>query len=168
MRELWKDIPNFSRYQISNYGRVWNVVFKMPMKTSKTQAGNIKISLIDDENNRRSMSVALLVAELFVERPNDRCVDIILIDGDLSNVAAYNLAWRSRRGAYLYTRQMRTEQPIYFYNLKIRNNTTGREYKNIIEAGVTEGLLFQDIWESTYNGKRVFPYGHTYEIISRV
>ncbi len=81
---------------------------------------------------------------------------------------ADNLAWRPERFAWLYTRQMKKPQPVYYKNLEIHNHTTDRYYESIIDAGITEGLLFADIWRSTYTGETVFPYGHQFEVVERV
>lgn len=168
MNEQWRDIPNFSRYMISNYGRVWNKVFERMMSASQTLEGTVKISLINNQNCRRTMGVAVMVAEAFVERPNPRCTEVILLDGNLANVTASNLAWRDRGAAYLYTKQMRAEQPPYYYTLPVRNNETGVVYNSVIEAGMTEGLIFRDLWKATYTKERVYPYGFTYQIVKRV
>lgn len=184
MEEIWVYIHGFPRYQINNYGEVWNTVFEMFMKPSKMLNGQLKVSLIDEHHIRRSLSVAVLVARAFVEPPNERSDQVILLDGNMENVAAYNLAWRTPRQAYLYARQMRLPPKTPWTNLQVLNQTTGVLYENIIQCGMAEGLVFQHIWESTfkgawypegsrpsngtYRGERVYPYGHTYEIIKRV
>lgn len=168
MEEVWADIPNFGRYKISNLGRVWNSIFRIPMKTSRQQDGHIKISLIDDGGVRRSVSVHVLVAEAFVERPYAACSEVVVLDGDLMNVAAYNLAWRSPRTAYMYARQMRTHQPDVYYNRQVRNKQTGVVYKNVVDSGVNDGVEFHEIWMSCHDERRVAPYGHTYEFVQRV
>jgi hypothetical protein len=33
---------------------------------------------------------------------------------------------------------------------------------------MAEGLLYNDIWGSTYQEKKLFPYGHIFKIIERV
>jgi hypothetical protein len=43
---------------------------------------------------------------------------------------------------------------------------TGVVYNSVIEAGMTEGLLFDDIWRSTYSGARIFPFGMEYEVVT--
>lgn len=167
--ELWQEIPEFSNYMISNLGNVYNIKHKHVMRTSRTQHGHVKITLKDDySDDRYCRSVARMVAQAFVEAPNHMCDEVIVLDGDFSNVAAINLAWRPYWYAYKYTRQMKTVQPVPFQNLAVRNTTTGYVYNSIIEAGVTEGLLFEDIWRSTHSEARLFPYGHAFEIIDRV
>ena len=168
-QEEWRVIEEFPSYQISNLGNVFNTREHHIMRTSKTPFGHLKITLkSEDSSERFTRSVAILVAEAFVDIPNWLCDQVIILDGDLENVAAYNLAWRPRWYAWKYTHQLKTQQPIYYYNLPIRNVTTGRCYNNIIEAGVMEGLLFEEIWDSTYMKKKLFPHGFVFEVIQRV
>lgn len=166
-QEIWADIPGFPRYAVSSQGRIYNKIFESMMKPSiSTAQGNLKISLIDEDEIRRAMGVAHLVANAFVERPNYLCTEVILRDGNLSNVAASNLAWRGPRTAYLYARQMRSK-PKAVYNVPVRNLVTGAEYETIIQAGIVEGLIWQEIWESTYTVPKqpVPPFFYTYEVI---
>src|SRR5688572_2862272 len=131
-KEEWRPIQNFSRYLISNYGRVWNRIFEMMMKTSRARPnkttqgeGYVKISLIGDDEVRHTLSVAVLVAQAFVDPPNPRSCEVILLDGDLGNVAASNLAWRTPRQAWLYRRQMVNSWKPNWTNLPVLNQTTG-------------------------------------------
>lgn len=157
-QELWQTIPDFPYYQISNYGRVYNQTTGRLMRTSTTQFGHVKISLLCDwGSGRYTRSVALLVAEAFVEPPDDRCDHVMILDGNPSNVAYWNLAWRPRWFVWKYAHQLKTPQPSYFYNLPVVETTHGRRYNNIIEAGMTEGLLFNDIWKSTFDNVAYFP-----------
>lgn len=167
--EEWETIRDFSMYKISNLGRVFNLQTEKVMRTSKTLHGHVKITLVCDQDGQRyTRGVALLVAQAFVEPPTLLCDAIILLDGNLSNTAAYNIAWRPSWFAWKYSHQLKTPQPIHFHNLAVYNLTRNVEYRSIIEAGMAEGLLFQHIWESTYTGKRVFPYGQLFEVSERV
>ncbi len=185
-QELWSDISHFSRYQVSNLGSLRNVIFdNRPMAPSKMMSvrrpdgpdgeivrigGNLKISLIDNDGVRHTVMVARLVAEAFVEAPSDMCTEVIHLDGDLSNVSASNLRWRSPRTASLYMRQLHTPPKVPWTNLMVRNMNTGVVYENIVTCGKTEGVVWQEVWESTYtkptsHQKQVPPYWHTYEIV---
>lgn len=166
LEELWKNIPDFSNYDVSNLGRIYNRQSDTIMRTSLTNHGHVKISLVSEWDKRRyTRSVGLLVAEAFVRRPNAMCDSLIELDGNLSNVSASNLAWRPKGFAWSYAHQLKVKQPIYFNNLPVCNITDGVEYKSIIDAGMNEGLLFQDIWESTYSGRRVYPTGCVFEVV---
>lgn len=170
-KELWKDIPDFPDYMIGDQGNVFNKRLNRTMATSLTKWGTVKISLINREGNRRTMGVIYLVAEAFVEKPNmseyntSVCDHVIVKNGDPTNISAENLAWRPRWFAWKYVAQFRKEWPSHYHNLAVINRKTGRIYRNIIEAGIDDGVLFHDIWRSTYSGAFIFPYDAIYEIL---
>lgn len=166
--ERWRTILEFPKYEISDRGNVYNTIARHMMRTSISNYGNTKITLTDYDGSRHTRSVALLVAAAFVDPPNYLSDHIMVLDGDLANASAYNLAWRPRGFAYEYTRQLKLPQPNHYINLPVRNTSTGAEYDSIIDAGIAEGLLFKDIWRATYSGERTYPFGHTFEIFKRV
>lgn len=165
--ERWKVIQEFPDYQISSLGRVYNERLGIMMRVSINNHGHKKISLRRNRF-RNTRSVAQMVATAFVEPPNEFCDHVVVLDGDFANIKAENLVWRPARFAWKYARQLKSWQPARFHNLSVRNITTGAEYKSIYEAGVTEGLLFEDIWRSTYRHESIYPYGHVFEITERV
>jgi len=137
------------------------------MSIRYAMAGNAKISLISDYDGlRHDKSIAKMVAEAFVEPPTGFCTHIIMLDGNLENVVADNLAWRPAWFAWRYTHQLKLPQPNHFKNLMVRDVDTGKVYNSIIEAGMTEGLLFDDIWRSTYSGARIYPNGIEFEVVT--
>ena len=92
--EIWKEIPNFPKYEVSNLGRV-RKHFKMRgirlLKPTPDAHGYLKIN--PRENGiRGNLKVHQLVANLFLELqpagmwPNHK-------DGDQSNNSANNLEW---------------------------------------------------------------------------
>ncbi len=166
--EVWQIIPEFSNYQISNLGRVYNIKQNIIMHTSFTNYGHVKLTFKDDWSDERfTRSVAQMVAEAFVEPPSLFCDTIIILDGNFSNVAASNLAWRPRWYTWKYTRQLKIHQPIYYKNLTVHNVVTDSYYESVVHAGMIEGLLFEDIWRSTYTGAALFPYGAIFEVVER-
>ncbi len=168
IEEVWQTIPEFSNYQISNLGRVFNIKQDIIMRTSFTNFGHVKLTLKSDWSDERfTRSVAQLVAEAFVEPPNLMCDHVIILDGDFSNVAAINLDWRPRWYAWKFSRQFRLHQPIFYKNLAVHNLVTDSYYESVIEAGMTEGLLFDDIWRSSYTKAALFPHGSIFEVIKR-
>lgn len=165
IKEMWTAIPEFPNYQISNFGRVYNLRFGMVMSTNPNNYGHLKINLIDEFTGKQSTrSVRFLVAEAFVPKPNHRCKFVIVLDGDQENMSVDNLAWRPYAFAYRYARQMRIDQPRHYENLPVLNLSDGILYSSIVQAGMTEGLLFDDIWNSTYTKDPVFPTGSVFEV----
>ena len=167
--EVWKTIPDFPNYEISNFGQIYNIKKDKMMRTSRTSFGHVKITLTSEwDGQRYTRSVAQMVAEAFVEPPNLLSDHVVVLDGNFSNLTAENLVWRPRWYAWLYTHQLKTQQPIHYRNLPVINLMTGDEYKSIVDAGMTEGLLFADIWRSTYTSAQIFPYGAIFEVLDRV
>jgi hypothetical protein len=165
--EVWKIIPSFPDYQVSSLGRVYNDRLGLMMRVSINNHGHKKISLRRGPF-RYTRSVAVLVAEAFVSPPNALCNRVVVLDGDFFNVKAENLVWRPAWFAWKYTHQLKTPQPIHYHNLSVRNISKNIEYPSIIEAGMREGLLFKDIWRSTFRHESIFPNGDVFEITERV
>ena len=164
--EIWKTIKEFPNYEVSNLGRIHNKNDGRLMSISHNNYGHSKITLASESDHHRyTRSVTQLVAQLFVEKPNDLCDTVVILDGDLFNIAAHNIAWRPRWFAWSYSRQLKTQQPLNYHNLPVVNTVTGDTYVSIVEAGIAEGLLFIDIWKSTYMNNSIFPHGHSFEII---
>ncbi len=166
LQEEWKDIPEFANYQISNLGRVYSVNRDIIMQPSMSTFGHLKITLKSDWGTARlTRGLAQLVAEAFVEPPSPLCDAVAVLDGDFTNVAAYNLMWRPQWFVWKYTRQLKITHPVYYRNLPVADVDTGFIYNSIIEAGMAEGLLFNDIWRSTYTGAAIFPNSSIWEIV---
>lgn len=164
----WRTISEFPRYEISNKGEIYNTHYRQMMRTSLSNHGHVKITLTDERGKRHTRSVALLVAATFVPAPNYLCDYLIVLDGNLERVEASNLAWRPRGFAWEYTHQLKVRQPLHFRNLAVRDLVNNFDYDSIVSAGIEEGLLFKDIWRSTYTQTEVFPSGAVFEVTERV
>lgn len=165
MVEEWRTILEFTNYDVSNRGNIWNRKRNKQMSTSLSNHGHVKITLTAYDGTRHTRSVAQLVAEAFLDPPNLLCDAVIVLDGDLTHVDAENLAWRPQWFAWKYTRQLKTPQPRHYLNLPVINTDEQIIYDSIEEAGRSEGILFDDVWRSTYQGIEVFPHGCRYEIV---
>lgn len=161
----WRTINEFPDYEVSNKGDIYNSKQRMMMRISYTNFGNAKITLADQNGNRRTRSVTQLVGDAFVRPMNGLCDSLIVLDGDFSNMAAENLAWRPRWFAWKYTHQLKTPQPNHYRNLPVLDTKHDVEYDSIIVAGMTEGLLFDDIWRSTHTGAAIYPTGSVFEVV---
>lgn len=166
--EVWAELREFPRYEISSHGNIFNSMTNREMRVSENNYGHLKISLFDVDGYRRTKSVGTLVAETFVEKPNILCDSVIFLNGDHHDCRADNLAWRPRWFAWQYTKQLQNETPHYYRNLKVINVLDEIEYANILEAATTEGLLFEHIWHSTYTGNPVYPNGSVWAVAERV
>lgn len=168
MEEEWRVIPEFPNYKISSFGRVYSISRDHIMSVSTTNHGHSKITLANENGERCTRSVTLLVAEAFVPGRDVMSDQVVVLDGDHNNACVSNLVWRPRWFAWQYARQLRVEQPLHYRNLPVIDITTDQEYDSIVQAGVTEGLLFSSIWRSTYTGYTVYPNDSVFEILKRV
>ena len=151
MREEWASVPYFPNYSISSFGNVFNHRTDRMMSPSRTLQGDLKVTLVN-EKQRVTRSVRVLVAEAFVNPPDlgedegyPVCDTVIVLDGNKENVMADNLAWRPNWFAFKYARQFTQEYPEVYYTRRVANVTRGVYYISILQAGVKEGVLFEDI-----------------------
>lgn len=98
--ESWKNIPGFSKYEISEYGRIRsfhgrkNEKFKI-LKGSKDKDGYRRVSIVSDSGKMHSFKFYEMVAKLWIgERPKN--LVITHLDGNKLNDHYSNLAYRSQ------------------------------------------------------------------------
>lgn len=153
--EIRRVIRDFPTYEVTNYGRFFNVRTGREMKLSPTMNGDLTVGFMKDGHQFR-FSAKGLVARTFVEGESEIFNTPILLDGDKNNLRADNMVWRPRWFAWHYTRQFYEIPNWYFYG-PIADLSTLREYHNFIEVAVTHGLLCQNILQSIYNDILTFP-----------
>lgn len=164
--ELFVPIPNFSRYQVSNFGVVVNVTTGRQMTYFANIAGDPYVSIVSDRNVQESRAVKRLVADAFVdnlyapERFGDFNTPIVL-DGDREHLVYTNIAWRPRWFAINYHKQFAHPQPWWTVGPVV--DDAGTEYRNIYEAGIVNGVMIANVLESIQNGVHTFPDGHIFK-----
>lgn len=96
MNEIFKPIPGFERYQVSNLGNIKGIdgSLKKPYKDPNT--GGLRVGLFDYYGDKYTKQVKLLVAEVFILNPENRRY-VIHKDGNLDNNCVDNLEWSSDR-----------------------------------------------------------------------
>lgn len=162
---VWVVIPDYKMYAVSNFGEVANIKRDAIMRVSVNNHGHSKVSLIRNDGKRVTRSVATLVAEAFVARPNIMCDSVIMLDGNYQNLYFENLAWRPNWFAWKYSHQLKQTPPQHYQALPVAELTTGETFDCVIDAGMSLGLLFTDVWRSTYTGDRLFPHGHIFTVL---
>lgn len=101
MKEIWKKIPNFSRYEASNLGRLRSLNYKRTgkvkvLKPAQSPDGYMKTVLLDDEGKYRSWTVHLFVMLAFVgEKPNG--MEVNHKNGDKTDNRVENLEYVTHR-----------------------------------------------------------------------
>lgn len=85
--EVWKDIPEFDFYEVSNFGRVRNKKTGKFLKPQESNNGYVRVYL-----SQKPYSIHRLVANAFIENPENKpCVNHI--DNDRHNNKTENLEW---------------------------------------------------------------------------
>lgn len=91
MKEKWKVVEGFSKYLISNTGRVKNIVKLRDLRFYNCN-GYSKIELINDNSKDKKVFVHRLVALNFIPNPSNK-PQVNHIDGDKNNNNIENLEW---------------------------------------------------------------------------
>ena len=149
MRLDWAELDEFPDYAVNTDGEIANMKSGMPRKVSVNQQGIVKISLYRGRE-LITRSVAVIVAEAFVEGQTPHWNTPIHLDGNKLNCAARNLMWRPRWFAVQYHKQF-FEDVFHNANVEFEDLETGRQYYSIKEACVAHGLLHKDVYNSFAN-----------------
>lgn len=99
MKEVWKRIPGFAAYEVSNLGKVRNLKLNIiSQHKCKTTVGSyLDVNISNDEGIRKKISVHRLVGLTFNDPPeNFRELDIDHKDNNKHNNRSDNLKWCTR------------------------------------------------------------------------
>lgn len=155
MDKHWKKIKGFPEYSVSTSGEIRNDARRKPVRTSLTKQGGVKVGLMSG-GKQFSRGVKNLVAEAFVPGKSETMDTPMLLDGNQENLHVSNIVWRPRWFAWKYHRQFDMIKtyagvgPIY-------DRRSGIRYEDIVEAGIVNGLLFNEINLSLLNHTPCFP-----------
>lgn len=127
MGEVWKEIPEFPGYSVSDTGRIMHWAYddhretytrRMPQREitgAYSGGGYFSVGLYVDKKRRRQY-IHILVAEAFVPKPAGT-QEVDHIDEDKGNNYASNLRWVTRRQNMA---KMLESNPHVIDNLKFR------------------------------------------------
>ena len=100
MKEVWKDIPDFSNYYlISTHGRLMSFKVKAEghILSQKNSKGDYFTVILQHGGLKRHTRMHRLVAEAFIPNP-DNLPEVNHIDGNKQNNHVDNLEWITRKG----------------------------------------------------------------------
>lgn len=143
MKQEWTKIVGFSNYEVSDDGCVRNVTTGVQLKPiirSKT-SNYLNVLLTDDNGKRKHKNIHRIVAESFIDNPNNKpCVNHK--DGNKHNNNVDNLEWvtHSENDIHAFRNGLRHSTPeqvqkaIDATRKPVRNKTTGEVFRSITEA----------------------------------
>lgn len=162
MDEVWRRIPEFPSYSVSDFGRVQNDETSRIMTQLRNQTGVINVGLTRNLVQYKR-SVALLVSSAFIPRKSEEFTTPINLDGDRHNNQVPNLMWRPRWFAVRYFQQFFNGQRGF--NVPIVELTTGEEFNTSWDAAIKYGLIDREIFVATTNRTYVWPSYQIFRVI---
>lgn len=163
MTQQWAELEEFPDYAVSDLGEIGNMKTGLIRKVSINQQGNVKVSIYRGKE-LYTRSVAVMVAEAFVEGRSEFFNTPIHLDGDKTNCRADNLMWRPRWFAVNYHRQF-YEEAFFEHILWIQELTTGREYPSVHEACIDLGLYYNDVYRSYIHETQIPLTRHEFRVL---
>ena len=91
MNEIFVPIEGYSKYQISNLGRIKSTVGKEKILKTWINKGYYSVSLMKDKVQKNHL-IHRLVAQAFIPNPENK-LEVNHIDGDTKNFNISNLEW---------------------------------------------------------------------------
>lgn len=145
--EIWVELEGFSRYLVSNHGRVKNVLTDKLLKPSIKTDGQRAVGLVGDRAQVRTFRLPNIVWEFFGSGDPEG-MSFGHIDGDPSNNAIWNLEL----------------VPRVREQVRIRHNNSGAIYPTIASAArAFGGIPAVRLAYAVRAGKSI--NGHMFEII---
>jgi len=156
----WRQIEEFPNYSVSDSGKVRNDKTDRIMALQVNQRGIVYVGLVKNIADQYKRSVALLVAEAFMEPHEPPTFNTVIhLDGDFTNCSVGNLMWRPRWFAVKYHRQFRPfdDSPHPAISSRVQDRRTGVIYKDSMDAATRCGLLDKEIFSAWIKHTYVWP-----------
>ena len=106
--EIYKDIVGYEgKYQVTSWGRVYNVETEKFINPEEHCKGYLRVDLFDRFGKRKHMKVHRLVAKAFIPNPDNK-PQVNHKDGNNQNNSVTNLEWTTNRENAEHANLMRT------------------------------------------------------------
>lgn len=163
--EVWRCIPDFPGYSVSDEGRVVNEETGRFMALRENTTGIVQVGLTRERRQHRR-SVALLVAEAFIPKlpqHRDSFNTPIHLNGDNTNNRVVNLMWRPYWFAVKYARQF--DRPPQGFRTPVEELTGKLVFDTSWDAAITFGLLDKEILVATITRTYVWPTYQRFRVL---
>jgi hypothetical protein len=161
MEEIWKLVPNFSSYEVSNFGKVRETSTKMKIPIYRAKNGSLFCSLktypdsplIDKKSSRWRMFIHRMVLDAFGTEAWDDEMIVTHLDGNRDNNRISNLK-AIKKFASVFEMQAGLCK-VVCHDLRDRRLL---KFKNLSEASRATGVPIKEILWSQKNEDRVDGY----------
>ena len=114
-KEIWKDCKGYEgKYQVSNFGRVWNVNNQKYLKPWISKGGYYLVNLMSKNGKIKHELIHRLVAIAFIDNPCNY-PQVNHKDEDKTNNCVDNLEWCSRQQNVLHSYKLGLRKSIQEY-----------------------------------------------------
>lgn len=169
-KEIWKTVPGYPSYKVSNTGKVKRLKsvqvnkdvgeFEVP-ETLLKPCVNAPYLYVNFDNKQHA--IHRLVAEAFIKHTSDQVV-VIHIDGNTTNNDVDNLKWISRQECSKYNYDMgNIVKPPSYTGKKVRCIETSETFDSIKAAAKDCKLSAESVSRSAYSSRPV--KGYTFEFV---
>jgi hypothetical protein len=152
----WVSIPGFPKYSVDPLGQVRKESTGRLVRSHMNQTGSVYVSLMRENWELCSRSLARIVAHVFLEPPTENFDTPINLDGDRWNCAADNLMWRPRWFAIQYHQQFEIPFRGRMYG-PLRDLKSQEVSQGSLAVACRYGLLERDVVLSIMNRTYVWP-----------
>lgn len=156
--ENWILIKDFPKYEVSNEGRVRNIVTGQILKGHDNGHGYETVTLYKD-GRAYTKKIHRLVAEAFLESSHDH-LEVNHIDGNKTNNRIENLEWCSGSENIQHAYDTGLRQPPRMKQIKVLE--TGEVYKSMTDCARAIGGTVSGLYDCE-KGKQSSHRGYHFE-----
>ena len=161
--EIFKRIPNFDNYIVSNYGRVIHLSNKrnkkVELKPIINEYGYARVHLIDERGNRKWFPIHRLVANAFIKNIDNK-TQVNHKNGNKLDNNYKNLEWCSPKEniEHAYKKGLNKTKKVIQYEDAI----PFAMYRNCHQASIKSGISYASIY-NCLQGKNKSAGGYTWK-----
>ena len=160
MKEVWKTIPGYSKYEASTLGRIRNKKSGRPCKQHLKNSGYLNVKIYDDNGNNKNVWVHRAIATTFIPNP-DNLPQVSHLDEGKTNNQVDNLKWSTIKDNC--NMPLRGERITKSLGYPIRCIETNTVYDSLQQAQTITGI--HNICR-VIHGKRKTAGGYHWEYIN--
>lgn len=134
MEKQWKAIQGLEGYKVSEYGEVFSLKTNKLLKPRHSKDGYVYYRLSDKSNGQKDINAHRLVANLWIENPNN-LETVNHKDGNKENNHYSNLEWMNR-----------ADQLQHAYDLGLKKPMQGINHKSS-KATIEQVLYIRDMYD---------------------